>query len=283
MFCSTLEKKIIWHGTTEILANFPVAERTYRLRFRAPELVSALQPGQFVMLRLANTNDPLLGRPLAVYRADAAEETIDIVYLVVGKTTERLSALLPSGTPLQVWGPLGAGFQLPPADHLIMIAGGIGQTPFYTLAEESLGLRVFSHKNAAVKKISLLFGAKNKNRLACLDDFRQLGVDVRIATEDGSEGECGVATDLIASTIREANLPKSVLACCGPRPMLRAAFDVAQSLGNLPCYVSLESPMACGLGICFSCVVKYRDENGAIDDVRTCTEGPVFDAYRLVW
>ncbi|MDR1492329.1 MAG: dihydroorotate dehydrogenase electron transfer subunit [Planctomycetaceae bacterium] len=282
MNCNFFEKKSVWHGETEILANFPTAEKTYRLRFRAPELVSLMQPGQFVMLRLSDTNDPLLGRPLAAYQADADAGTIDVVYLAVGKMTERLSRLS-AGTPLQVWGPLGNGFRLPHADHLIMIAGGIGQTPFYTLAEESLGLRTFSRKNVAARKVSLLLGAKNKNRLACLDDFRQLGVNVQIATDDGSEGVRGVATGLIASTIRESNLPEVVLACCGPRPMLLAAFDVAKSLGNIPCYVSLESPMACGLGVCFSCVVKYRDENGVADDVRTCTEGPVFDAYRLAW
>jgi dihydroorotate dehydrogenase electron transfer subunit len=283
MTCDLIEKNAIWHGPTNILTNICVAEKTFRLRFDAPELVSLLSPGQFVMLRLANTNDPLLGRPLAVYQSNETTGTIDVVYLVVGQMTERLSQL-PAGTPLQVWGPLGNGFPIPRADHFLMIAGGIGQTPFYILAEESLGYRNFANrKNVAAKKVSLLLGAKNKNRLCCLDDFRELGVDVQVATEDGSEGVRGFVTDLITPAIRDANLPNTVLACCGPRAMLRAAYETAKSLGDLPCYVSLESPMACGLGICFSCVVKYRDEHGMIDDVRTCTEGPVFDAYRLVW
>jgi len=317
MSCNIAEKTAVWHGTAIILNNTCVAENTFRLRLHAAELVPLLRAGQFVMLRLANTNDPLLGRPLAVYQSDEQNGTIDVIYLVVGKMTERLSRL-PAETPIHVWGPLGNGFQLPPAEHLIMLAGGIGQTPFYSLAEESLGLRQFANQNknqktanqnvtanqnltinqnVATKKVSLLFGAKNKNRLCCLNDFRQLGVDVQIATEDGSEGYRGFVTDLIASAIHNADfsnrnaslsnlnagLSKVVLACCGPRPMLRAAYETAKSLGNIPCYVSLESPMACGLGICFSCVVKYRDENGTVDDVRTCAEGPVFDAYRLVW
>jgi dihydroorotate dehydrogenase electron transfer subunit len=263
-------------------SNERVAENTFRLRFVAPELVPHIQPGQFLMLRLANTDDPLLGRPLAVYRADATSGLIEVVYLIVGKMTERL-ARLPAGTPLQVWGPLGNGFALPECDHLLMVAGGIGQTPFYMVAEETLGLRKFAGHNGRTKKASLLFGTRNKNRLACLDEFRALGVDVHVVTEDGSEGTQGFVTELIAPAMCQAAMPRVVIACCGPHPMLHAAFRTAQTLGRLPCYVSLESPMACGLGICFSCVVKYRDEHGEPDYVRTCVEGPVFDAYRLVW
>lgn len=285
--CDHAEKKTIWHGNVTISANERVAESTFRLRFDAPELLPHLLPGQFLMLRPANTDDPLLGRPLAVYRADATAGSVEVVYLVVGKMTRRLSQL-PVGTPLQAWGPLGNGFDLPETDHLVMVAGGIGQTPFYTLAEESLGLREFAArcdkgKNRRVKKASLLFGAKSQNRLSCLDEFRELGVDVRVATEDGSQGTQGFVTDLIAPTIAEAALPRVTIACCGPQPMLHAAFRVAQSSGDLPCFVSLESPMACGLGICFSCVVRCLDEEGKPDYARTCVDGPVFDAYRLCW
>ena len=282
MSCDLAEKKTIWHGNLTVQSNECVAENTFRLRFVAPELIPHLQPGQFLMLRLANTDTPLLGRPLAVYRADATSGMAEVVYLVVGKMTERLSQLH-AGTQLQVWGPLGNGFALPECDHLVMVAGGIGQTPFYMLAEETLGLRKFAGRNGRVTKVSLLFGTRNKNRLACLDEFRELGADVHIATEDGSEGTRGFVTGLIAPAIARAGLPQVAIACCGPHPMLHAAFRVAQSLGQLPCYVSLESPMACGLGICFSCVVKYRDEHGEPDYVRTCIEGPVFDAYRLIW
>jgi len=287
MSCDPAEKKTIRHGDVTVHSNERVAENTFRLCFVAPDWIPLVQPGRFLMLRLANTDDPLLGRPLAVYRADVSSGMIEVVYLVVGKMTERL-ARLPAGTPLQVWGPLGKGFALPECDHLVMVAGGIGQTPFYMLAEERLGFRRFAGGKSAgnhgrVKKASLLFGARSKNRLACLDEFRALGVDVHVATEDGSEGTQGFVTGLIAPVIAQAALPRVVIACCGPHPMLHAAFRVARSLGQIPCFVSLESPMACGLGICFSCVVPYRDEHGEPDYVRTCVEGPVFDAYRLAW
>lgn len=287
MNCHHADKKAIWHGSVTVTANECLAENTFRLRFDAPGLIPHLLPGQFLMLRLANTDDPLLGRPLAVYRADAVTGSVEVVYLVVGKMTRRLSQL-PIGTPLLAWGPLGNGFDLPEADHLVMVAGGIGQTPFYTLAEESLGLRIFAArcdqtKKRRAQKTTLLFGAKSQNRLACLDEFRELGVEVKVATEDGSQGVRGFVTELIGPTVTEAALPRTVIACCGPHPMLHAAFQTSKSLGDVPCYVSLESPMACGLGICFSCVVRYCDETGTPDFVRTCVDGPVFDARRLVW
>ncbi|MCL2348058.1 MAG: dihydroorotate dehydrogenase electron transfer subunit [Planctomycetaceae bacterium] len=291
---SETESPRIRHIETIIVENVEVAEKTFRLRFAAPALVPSLKPGQFVMLRLTSGDDPLLGRPLAVYRADAGSGIIDVVYLVVGKMTSRLSTL-PPGTLLQVWGPLGNGFAIPECDHVVMVAGGIGQTPFHTLAEELLGLRNFGMKSdkmksgngelleRRVKKVSLLYGARNSQRVSCMSDFRELGVAVHVVTEDGSEGSQGLVTDFLEPVIENAGLPKVVLVCCGPHPMLKATFEKAKRLGNLPCYVSLESPMSCGLGICFSCVVQYRDDAGNMDYVRTCVDGPVFDAYRLQW
>lgn len=263
----------IWHGETVVLENVPVADQTFQLRFHSPELVPLFCPGQFVMLRLVGTNDPLLGRPLAIYRTDSTTGNIDVVYLVVGKMTDRLSRLAP-GTPLSVWGPLGKGFQLPESKHLIIVAGGIGQTPFLSLVEQE--------KNR-YEKISLLFGARTKSRICCMDDFRKLGIDVHLATDDGSEGHHGLVTDLIPTVLEKSQLSQAVIACCGPHPMLKATFETAKRLGNLPCYTSLESPMACGLGICFSCVVDTIGEDGTHDYLRTCVDGPVFDAYKLSW
>ncbi|MDR1957952.1 MAG: dihydroorotate dehydrogenase electron transfer subunit [Planctomycetaceae bacterium] len=253
----------------EILENVAVAERTYRLRFRVPGFSDIFTPGQFVMLRLTDTADPLLGRPLAVYRSDRKTDDVEAVYLVVGKMTAKL-AQLPQKTPLTVWGPLGNGFQIPETENLIMVAGGIGQTPFLTLAEEA---------RKYCKKVTLLFGAKSQSRICCMEDFLALGVEVQIATEDGSAGHHGFVTDLMTPWERG----KTVIVSCGPRPMLQAVYRKAVELGNLPCFVSLESPMACGLGICYSCVVEYKKDNGTNDYVRTCVDGPVFDAYRLVW
>ena len=148
--------------TVRVLDAEQVATDTYRIRLDAPDLVGSILPGQFVMLRLAGQNDPLLGRPLAVYRilADPAG-AIELVYLVVGKMTSRLLEVKP-GAELELWGPLGNGFSTTPAEHMIMVAGGIGQTPFLTLAEERLGLRSFGRPAREVEpatRVSLCYGA----------------------------------------------------------------------------------------------------------------------------
>lgn len=223
------------------------------------------------MLRLADRADPLLGRPLAIYRGVTSENTtlLEVVYLVVGKMTARL-AQVRSGDTLNIWGPLGNGFNYAQDEQTIMVAGGIGQTPFLMLAEQ-------------LKVRTLLYGARSADRIAGLNDFRKLGVDVRIATDDGSLGYCGPITDLIADAIVPGQTTKII--CCGPKPMLKAAFQVARKRG-IPCDVSLENPMGCGLGICFGCVVPYRDSSSptaSIDYKRTCIDGPAFDAYRLLW
>ena len=144
--------KRVWYADrarqvrVELEENVRLACDTCRLRFRSPEIARRIVPGQFLMVRLPDTNDPLLGRPLALYDtvldAEGRPSGLDIVYLVVGKMTRRL-ATLAAGSPLEVWGPLGNGFAATSAGHLLMVAGGIGQTPFMALAREFLGLRQY--------------------------------------------------------------------------------------------------------------------------------------------
>ena len=126
--------------TVEIVENVRLARETFRIRFRSPEIASRILPGQFLMLRLADLNDPLIGRPLALY--DVAGDCVDVVYLVKGKLTSRLQEFRP-GQRLDVWGPLGNGFLPQTTEHLVMVAGGIGQTPFLALAKEYLGRQQF--------------------------------------------------------------------------------------------------------------------------------------------
>jgi dihydroorotate dehydrogenase electron transfer subunit len=273
--------------TAAIVENRRLARDTFLVRFTAPRLARRILPGQFLMLRLAGWNDPLIGRPLALYDTHGNEEcpdSLSVVYLVKGKFTSRLAALA-SGQSLDVWGPLGNGFVPQPAEHLIMVAGGIGQTPFLAVAQEALGRRRYGHPlraaAPAVGKVTLCYGARSADYFAGLDEFERLGVDVRLATDDGSRGHRGLVTDLLREILRESQSDARIV-CCGPEPMMEAVAHTAQA-ANVPCQISLETPMACGIGICFTCVAKVRDEQGEWDYKRTCVEGPVFDAAKIVW
>lgn len=270
-----------------IVENVRLAERTYRVRLECPDLARRIVPGQFVMLRLGGFNDPLLGRALALYDTwqDRSGRTagVDLVYLVAGKMTGRLAEFR-TGQELELWGPLGNGFPPRQADHLILVAGGIGQTPFLALAREALGLRQYGDPPRSVERasrITLLYGARSAGLLAGIDDFAKLGIEVQLSTDDGSCGHHGLVTDLLARQLEERR-PRQEIVCCGPEPMMHAVAELA-ARAEVPCQVSLETPMACGLGICFSCVAKVRDEAGGWDWRRTCVEGPVFDARQIVF
>lgn len=271
---------------TTVVENELVAQNTYRMRIACPELAQSFRPGQFCMIRKPGANDPLLGRPFAIYDLweDESGAGVDVMYLVVGKATAGFAELLP-GQPIEIWGPLGNGFSLDSSvKHLIMLAGGIGQTPFLTLAKEALSKR--SGCNAA-PKITLCYGARSKDAFAGLDDFKKQGINLALATVDGTAPEgfdCrqGFATDPMKEIFESEPADGLFVCACGPRPMLIAAQKLMNQY-NVRGQMSLETPMACGLGICFTCVAKIQDDSGAWDYKRTCKEGPVFDAKRILW
>jgi dihydroorotate dehydrogenase electron transfer subunit len=273
--------------SAETIENVQVARDTYRIRLHCPEIARRITPGQFLMLRLANCNDPLIGRPLALYDVPLENggeaSAVDVVYLVKGKLTSKL-VQADQGTPIDVWGPLGNGFLPRQTDHLVMVAGGIGQTPFLALAQEYLGLRRYGTPARSVpraQRVTLLYGARTAAYLAGVEDFTRIGVTVQIATDDGSQGHHGLVTALLEQLLahREANRR---IVTCGPEPMMEAVAGIA-ARATTPCEVSLETPMACGVGICFTCVAKVRDDSGGWDYKRTCVEGPVFDAAAIEW
>ena len=262
--------------------NVLLARDTYRIRLHTPELARAIRPGQFLMLRLPGSSDPLLGRPFALYDTALDESgrptAVDIVYLVVGRMTGLLAGVRPGGR-VGVWGPLGNGFpELHGLDHVGLVAGGIGQTPFLAHVRELLGRRGYGGRPArqAVRRVSLYYGVRTADLAAGVKDFRNAGAEVRLASDDGTIGFKGFVTQLL----QEAPRPQHLVGC-GPEPMLRALAELARQWG-VPCHLSLETPMACGVGICFSCVTRVRTADGW-DYRRVCVDGPVFDAAALAW
>jgi dihydroorotate dehydrogenase electron transfer subunit len=266
-----------------VVENVRLARDTYRVRLDCPELAAAIRPGQFMMLRLPGNNDPLLGRPFALYDtvidAGGTPAAIDVVYLVVGKVTGRLATLRP-GEQLEVWGPLGNGFaDLSGLDDVALVAGGIGQTPFLAYVRELLGTRGYGGRPARrqVGRVRLYYGVRTADLAAGVDDFRAAGAEAHLASDDGTLGFRGFVTQLLAT-----HPPPQRLVGCGPEPMLLALAKQARAW-DVPCDVSLETPMACGLGVCFSCVTKVRTPDGGWDYKRVCVDGPVFDVAGLSW
>lgn len=271
-----------FHGLVRVEENKPLAKNTFLIRLASPDIAGAIRPGQFLMLRLHGGSDPLLARPFALYDtvldSQGKPVALDVVYLVVGKMTTLLQHVC-AGDKIEAWGPLGNGFpMLQDVDNVGLVAGGIGQTPFLAYTRELLGERGYAGnaKKRAASRVSLFYGVRNAALAAGMTDFEQAGATVHVATDDGSLGFHGFVTQLLDQQPR----PQHLIGC-GPEPMLHALRTLAMKW-NTPCHLSLETPMACGVGICFSCVTPVKTDEGW-DYRRVCIDGPVFDAATLAW
>ncbi len=278
-------------ATARVVEQEQMARNTFRMRLHCPEMARRIVPGQFFMVRPARGSDPLLGRPFALFDTYDDEHGVpigfDFGYVTVGK----LTGLMPSwkvGDEVSVWGPLGNGFPIVPVGtkHLMCVAGGIGQTPFLAVIRELLSSRRYgspTRELAAVcpNKVSLCYGARSAEYFAGLEEFAIDGLDVQLATDDGSRGHHGFVTELLKQSLA-SDSPPDLIYCCGPEPMMHAVQKIAIA-ANVACWLSLETPMACGIGICFSCVAKIQQDDGEWDYRRTCLEGPVFPATKVVF
>jgi dihydroorotate dehydrogenase electron transfer subunit len=262
-----------------VIANRRLSADYNVLSFDAPAIAATARPGQFVMIKTSGGQDPLLRRPFSIFEilraADGRPWGISIFNKRIGAGTTLLSRV-EAGARLAVLGPLGRPFAPvdPPADAW-MIAGGVGLAPFVTLAAA-----LAARKTPA----TLFYGARRAEELYCIDLFEALGATIVLATEDGSRGVHGRITVPLEAALKARPLGNPVkLYVCGPTPMMRACAHLAAAHGRA-CDVSLEQVMGCGLGGCYSCVVLARGaDGGKPHHTRTCIDGPVFEAQRVVW
>lgn len=262
----------------EVLSNTILAGGYNVVALQTPEIAAGPAPGQFVMVRPTRTLDPLLRRPFSIFEilrdARGAPTGITLLNKQVGTGTRLIYRLRP-GDRMPCLGPLGRPFApVDPPAAAWMVAGGVGLAPFATLAE---ALR------ARGTSTTLFYGARTAGELFHLDFFERLGVRLVLATEDGSRGDHGRVTAPFERALG-ALAPAAPLAlyACGPTPMLRAVAALTAARRR-DVQVSLEQVMGCGLGGCYSCVVRVRDEEGRPHFVRSCLDGPVFDAGRILW
>jgi dihydroorotate dehydrogenase electron transfer subunit len=261
-----------------VIGNTRLSEDYSVLALAAPAIAAAARPGQFVMLKTSRDMDPLLRRPFSIFEvlrdADGASRGITILNKRIGAGTERLYDI-EAGARVSCLGPLGIPFEPAAAStQAWMVAGGVGLAPFVTLADA-----LIARGTAA----TLFYGARRAADLHCADIFERLGVPIVFSTEDGSRGARGFITSPLEARLAALTSSEDVhLYVCGPTPMMRAVAGVAAAHGR-HCDVSLEQVMGCGMGGCYSCVVPARDISGAPHHTRSCIDGPVFDARRIVW
>jgi len=257
----------MFEQNSKIVFNKRLAPEIFLLALESPKVVAEASPGQFVMIRVTPGIDPLLRRPFSIC-GTRGDDLFLILYKVVGRGTAIMSQTR-AGEKLSVLGPLGRGFDLPKRDcNSVLVAGGIGVAPLIFLAQA-----------IDAGKTAFLSGYRSENEILPLEQF---GLDVRetlISTDDGTAGHHGFVTELLENHLAGFPEDPPIVFSCGPLPMLHRVAELALKR-NIPCQVSLETNMACGLGACQGCAVRASSkENRTYFHV--CQDGPVFDVHKL--
>ncbi|MEW6447068.1 MAG: dihydroorotate dehydrogenase electron transfer subunit [Bacillota bacterium] len=253
----------------EIVTQRKVATGCYRLEIYVPEIARQAQPGQFVMIKTSVTLDPLLRRPFSICTVDRELGLVKILYRVVGRGT-TLMAGKKLGRRLNVFGPLGKAYTVPPNGRFTVVAGGIGIAPLYFLIQR---LRALGNE------VNLFYGAQNRFDLLLAEELTALRTNLYTATDNGSVGFKGTVVDLLKS---KGIPPADMVYAAGPPRMLAALSSVLKEAGVTKAEFSLEQRMGCGIGACRGCAVKVRTPDGPVYK-RVCTDGPVFNAEEVIW
>jgi dihydroorotate dehydrogenase electron transfer subunit len=235
-------------------------------------------PGQFVMVHEENRVEPLLARPLSVYgfRRQSDHAVLELLYRLTGRGTQLFSRMKP-GDEMALIGPLGKGFAVHTGIGCVLfIAGGVGVAPLIFLLQDR-SLKAETKKD---KKPIFYFGARSAELLVGLEHLSGT-CDLRLCTDDGSLGYHGPVTELLKRDIEGYDPEKAVLFACGPTPMIRSLGRVLRD-HPIPCQVSIEERMACGVGACLGCAVAIRGPGEKREYVRVCKEGPVFDMSEIL-
>ena len=257
-------------GEARVVTNKEVKPGYYCLRLHAPQIARMALPGQFALLRCTtgNATDPLLRRPLSFHKVLRQLGEVSFLYQVKGKGTKELSRFVP-GQTVSVIGPLGRGFRLPSTGPIAVIAGGVGVAPLVYLAQmaNEQGLEIYT-----------FLGARSSDNLLADPDLVAASTSFFRATDDGTQGFKGTIVELLNQAADQITTCTAAY-ICGPEPAMAAAVSVCKKLG-VPCQVSIESAMACGVGACLGCTCRTTRSTKYS---RVCTEGPVFDGMEVIF
>ena len=253
----------------ELLANDRITDTLWDMELHAPQIADCILPGQFVHMKVPGMDGHILRRPFSVYTANPDAGTLRILYQVVGKGSAHMATLAPGRTDaICVMGPMGNPWWLPDgAKRVLLVTGGVGAAPLAMFAKRLVAEGV---------GVDVCMGAQTKAALVLKGHYEDaIGVKPVYATDDGSFGFSGFVTQPAADMIADNDY--DLVCCCGPEPLMRIVADMAE-VAQVPCQVSLEKRMACGIGACLSCVVDTVEGRR-----RSCVDGPVFDARKVVW
>lgn len=264
--CIDESMRVVSEDATLVAQTF-ITPRLFLATFHAPKIAAKVQPGQFVHVQVPGMEGHMLRRPISVYQCDAETGYLVLLYQVVGFGSEALTRVQPD-TKVNILGPIGHGWTAPEdAKRVLFVAGGVGAAPLFIFAKQL---------SAKGVQIDVVMGAQTEAALACREAYEELpGANVTCCTDDGSYGIAGFCT-VPAEKLMQENQYDLVVSC-GPTPVMAYAAKAAKANG-IPCQVSMEKHMACGIGACLGCIVATTEGNK-----RSCVDGPVFDAEKVVW
>ena len=241
----------------EVKWNQPESNGYYRIGLSCGPVYAHATPGQFVTIDLPGNLTPLLRRPFSIHRLIWANGQIiglEILYKVIGGFTEKFTRISP-GDRIDLLGPIGKGFTVSSPGKPAFVAGGIGVAPLVFLAD------AIAESGLDISDAIVCLGGRTANDILCADIFRSHQLNVEIATDDGSLGEKGLVTQLLERWLMSHQ--PDIIYTCGPMPMLRAVAEIANK-NEIPCEVSIETVMACGLGACLGCAVNKNEISGKV-------------------
>ena len=242
----------------------------FKFAVQADEIIKTAKPGNFIEIRVNDDIEPFLRRPISIHNMDREKGILEFIFQEKGKGTKILSAKR-KGELIDIVGPLGYGtFKYSNYDKLGIIGGGIGVFPLYELAKCA---------HSENKNVNTYLGFRNIDLVTLEDEFKQVSNNLTITTDDGSYAQKGFAIDYLRKDIEDEKIDS--IYACGPLPMLKAVKELALEK-NIPCQISLEEKMACGLGVCLGCAVKTAaSPKEAPEYWHVCKAGPVFEAKNV--
>ena len=242
----------------------------FKFSVEAPEIVKDAKQGHFIEIRVTDNVEPFLRRPISIYNMDKEKGILEFIFQVKGKGTEILSKKT-EGDLIDIVGPLGYGtFKYDNYQNIAVIGGGIGVFPLYELSKNA--------KNDG-KNVNIYLGFRNKDFVVLENEFKSVSDKLVITTDDGTYAEKGFAIDFLKQDVEMGKI--DCIYACGPLPMLKAVRNYAIEK-NIPCQISLEEKMACGMGVCLGCAVKTAKSSQDNPEYwHVCKAGPVFEAKEV--